>query len=78
MIDVKKIRVRTPSGRIVIRARRERFSKAKCVGCGKELHGVTTGVRNLAKSDRRPSRAYGGYYCSSCVREVLREKARVM
>lgn len=77
-IDMKKVKVRTTSGRVVIRPRREKFSPAKCAGCGKELLGVPSGMRNLAKSERRPSRAYGGYYCGSCVREVFREKVRLI
>ena len=75
-----KVKVRTPGGRIVIRRKKKRHKYAKCAGCGKRLHGVPTGpqvkIRKLAKSKKRPSRPYGGYYCSSCMRELFREKAR--
>lgn len=52
---------------------------AKCARCKKPLHGVPrlrpAQLKKLSKSKRRPSRPYGGYYCSSCMREALREKA---
>jgi large subunit ribosomal protein L34e len=54
----------------------------RCANCGGILHGMPrmhpSGVRKIAKSKRSPSRAFGGFYCASCAREILREKAREM
>jgi large subunit ribosomal protein L34e len=77
---VKKVKVRTPTGKVVIRKRRPLPKRARCARCGKALHGVPklrpAQLRKLPKSRRRPSRAYGGYLCASCARELFREKAR--
>ena len=77
MPEVKR---RTPGGKLVIRRREKRHKFAKCAGCGKRLHGVPrlprVQIRKLAKSEKRPSRPYGGYYCSSCMRELFRERVR--
>ncbi len=73
---LKKIKVRTPGGRVVIRFRREKPSKHKCAICGNELFGVPHGktpsqVRKLSKSERRPERVFGGVLCSNCARKVI-------
>jgi large subunit ribosomal protein L34e len=75
-----KIKRRTPTGRVVIKIKKKKPKIAKCARCGKPLHGVPrlnpTELRKLAKTEKRPERVYGGYYCSSCTRELLKEKAR--
>lgn len=77
MVRIKK---RTTSGKVVIRKKWKRPGLARCAGCGKPLHGVPalvpSGVRKLAKTKRRPSRPYGGYYCSKCSRSIFRERVR--
>jgi len=80
VIEIKKVRVRLPSGRVVIKTKRKKVKAAKCAICKKPLHGVPrkqpVELRKLAKSEKRPERAYGGYLCSKCSRELLREKIR--
>lgn len=80
MIDIKKIRVRLPTGRNVIRIKRKRPKAAVCAVCKKPLHGFPSKqpveMRKLAKTEKRPERAYGGYLCSNCSRELFREKIR--
>lgn len=80
MIEIKKIRVKLPSGRNVIKTKKEKPSAAVCAVCKKPLHGVPrkdpVQIRKLAKTERRPERAYGGYMCSACSRELFREKIR--
>ncbi len=80
MIDIKKIRVRLPSGKNVIRIKRKKPNAAVCAVCKKPLHGVPrglpVGMRKLAKTEKRPERAYGGYLCSACSRELFMEKIR--
>lgn len=67
--------VRTPSGRVVIRVIKKR-GYPKCAKCKKPLHGVRLG-RGLAKSEKRVNRPFGGYLCSRCAREILKERVRV-
>jgi large subunit ribosomal protein L34e len=75
-----KIKRRTPTGRVIIKVKMKKTKYAKCARCGKPLHGVPrlnpTELGKLAKTEKRPERAYGGYYCSSCSRELFKEKAR--
>ena len=74
----RKVKVKTPGGRLVIRMERKKPSPAKCAKCGKPLHGVPRDIpsrlRKLPKTKKRPERPYGGYLCSSCMREVMKER----
>ena len=78
--SLKRSQKRVPGGRTVTHYRRKKPSIAKCSMCGKELKGVPrlrpSNLRKLPKSQRRPSRPYGGNLCSSCMRKLFREKAR--
>ena len=75
----RKKKVKTPSGKIVVRIVRRKPKIAKCAVCGKPLHGVPREIpsrlRKLAKSEKRPNRPYGGYLCPKCMRNVMKEKA---
>lgn len=75
-----KVKRKLPSGRTVIRFKRKKPKITKCANCGKPLHGIPrlqpVELRKLAKTKKRPERPYGGYYCSSCSRELFRERAR--
>jgi large subunit ribosomal protein L34e len=75
-----KVKIRTPSGRVVIKIKRRRPSFAKCAYCGKPLHGIPkltpAETRKISKTKRRPERPYGGYLCPECSRELFRERAR--
>lgn len=75
-----KIKRRTPTGRVVIKIKKKKPRVARCACCGKPLHGIPrlnpAELRKLAKTERKPERAYGGYYCSACSRELFKEKAR--
>ena len=74
------IKRRTPSGRISARLSNDRIGKAHCSSCGSELHGMPRKsqkeLRKLTRTEKRPQRIFGGYYCSACTREILRDKAR--
>jgi len=78
--SLRRVYVRTPGGKTVIHYRKRKPSKAKCAICKKPLHGVPrerpTKLRKLSKTEKRPSRPYGGYLCAKCLREVIKEKAR--
>ena len=55
-------------------------SKAVCSKCGDILKGVANErpyrMQNMAKTEKRPERPYGGVLCSKCTRKVLVAKAR--
>ena len=73
---LRKVRVRTPGGRVVTRFRREKPSKHRCAICGNELFGVPHGrtssqVRKLSKSEKRPERVFGGVLCANCTKRVI-------
>lgn len=77
----KRIKRKTPTG-ITIIYRRKKPNKARCSKCGRELHGVprlrAVQIRKLSKTKKRPERPYGGNLCSSCMRELMKEKARIV
>lgn len=77
----KRVKVKIPSG-VAIHYRRGKVGKPKCSRCGKELHGVprlrSGQMKKLPKTKKRPERPYGGNLCSSCTREIMKEKARVI
>lgn len=77
MLRVKK---RTPTGKVFIHLKKRKPRIAKCAICKKPLHAVPrktpSETRKLPKTKRRPERAYGGYLCSNCLKELLREGIR--
>lgn len=79
---MKKIKVKTPSGRLTFHKRREKTNFLVCSKCGVILHGTPGGTRqqlkNLALSEKVPSRPYGSQLCSACVKNIFREKARLV
>ena len=78
---MRKVKKRTPGGRVVVHLKKKKIGKPKCAICGKPLHGmprlIQSKFKNLPKSKKRPQRPYGGYLCSKCMREVLKEKLRM-
>lgn len=78
---MKRVRIKTPSGRSVFHIRRERHGTADCAVCGTVLLGVRTGSKaemgKLSRSERRPERPFGGVLCSACTRNIISLRARV-
>ena len=78
----RRIYVRTPGGKTVIHYERKKPKAARCAICHKQLLGVPRGrpveIRKLAKTERVPSRPYGGNLCSNCMRELMKQKARTI
>jgi len=76
----KKIKVKTPSGKLVLHYKKKKPRKAKCSNCGKPLQGVPRErpykMRTMAKTKKRPSRPFGGVLCSACMRKKIVEKVR--
>ncbi len=77
---MKKVKKRTPGGRIVVHLKKKKPKVAKCAICKKPLHGIPRltpkELKKLPKTKKRPERPYGGYLCSKCLKEILKEKAR--
>ncbi|MFP4111648.1 MAG: 50S ribosomal protein L34e [Candidatus Woesearchaeota archaeon] len=74
---VKKV---TPGARNVTHYEKRKPGKATCPVTGQELHGVPrdkpSKIKNMAKSEKRPERPYGGVLSSKAMREVMKERAR--
>lgn len=77
---MKKVAKKTPGGRIKMQYRHKVYSKQKCAICKSLLHGTPSGspasIAKLTKSQRRPTRPFGGQLCSKCSRKVLAMKAK--
>jgi len=78
--SLRRVFKRTPGGRNVIHYSRRKPSKAKCKECGAVLAGVAnerpSKMGKLSKTEKRPSRPFGGVLCSKCTRAHIIEKAR--
>jgi len=76
----RRIFVRTPGGRVTTHYRTSKPQKALCGQCKKPLSGVprerAAVIRNMSKTAKRPTRPYGGMFCSACTRALLKSKAR--
>ena len=74
-------RLRTPGGVLVTHFSLRKPSISQCGLCGIPLKGVPRArpvdVRKMGKTEKRPSRPYGGTLCSKCSRELIKQKARV-
>ncbi len=75
----KRVFVRTTS-KTAVRYQEKRPSKPHCT-CGRILQGTARGTRvdmkRLSKTEKRPSRPYGGHLCSVCAKKALRAQARL-
>jgi len=53
----------------------------KCAECGAELKGIPrlkpSKAANKARSAKRPERPYGGFLCSRCARQKIKQEARL-
>ncbi|MBS3149398.1 50S ribosomal protein L34e [Candidatus Woesearchaeota archaeon] len=76
----KRKKVKTPGGKIVIHYERRVHNKKKCANCKKELHGIPRKLpykyRTMSKSKKTVNRLFGGYLCSNCSREKIKEISR--
>ncbi len=77
---LRRVKVRTPSGKTKISYRIRKPGKATCANCGATLQGVPHTVksklRNMPKSQRRPERAFGGVLCSACAKREIIARSR--
>lgn len=76
----RRVYVKTPGGDVRIHYKKRKPSKPQCAKCGTELKGVIAArqldMKRFPKTYKRPERMFGGYYCSSCSRQKIKEMAR--
>jgi len=76
--SLRRVKVRTPGGNLVIHYTKRKPKVAKCGNCKKELKGIPrerpSVFRNLSLSKKRVERPYGGNLCSQCTRETIISK----
>ena len=83
MSDRKKVKYRRAcGGKVSVLKGRKKTSKQTCALCDGILHGVPhgknkTGVRKLAKSERRPDVVFGGVLCTRCRKSIIVEAVKV-
>lgn len=73
--SLRRTKVKTPGGRVVIHYTKRNPSIAKCGVCKRALHGLKrlrpSKLRSIPKSQRRVSRKFGGALCSRCSRNRI-------
>ncbi|MFH1589781.1 MAG: 50S ribosomal protein L34e [archaeon] len=71
----RKVFVKTPGGKTVVHHRTRKPKQHKCADCGAEIIGVPRlrpyEMHNLAKTKKRPQRAYGGKLCGACLKKKI-------
>jgi len=72
----KRVYRRTPTGRVVVHAKKPTRAWSKCRICGSILGGVD-GSRNARKSERAPTRIFAGEFCAGCVARIVKARVRV-
>jgi large subunit ribosomal protein L34e len=76
----RKVFVKTPGGKTIVHYKPKKPKVAHCSNCGDSLKGVIRGtsaqIKNATKTQKRPTRPYGGVLCSKCTRETIKNKAR--
>ena len=77
---MRRVYVKTPGGKTKLHFRLRKPSKAHCADCGGLLAGVPAlrpfRMSDLAKTSKRPERAFGGVLCSYCSRRAIISKTR--
>ena len=78
--SVRRVKTRTPKGKVVTHFTARKPGKAQCSQCGDYLKGTphvaAAKLRTLSLSQKRPSRPYGGVLCSPCSRQLIVDKVR--
>ena len=77
----RRVKVKTPGAKVVTHYRKRKPKIAHCGGCGAKLQGVPRQrpykMQNMPKTKKRPERPYGGVLCSKCMRQKIKERARI-
>ncbi len=77
----KRKLVKTPGGKFYFKRLADKPKYHHCATCDRKLPGMPRGtqveIRKLKKSERTPSRPYGGQLCSPCLKRKLIRENRV-
>ena len=77
----KRKLVKTPGGKYYLKKVIDKPNYHHCATCNRKLAGMPRGtqveIRRLKKTERSPSRPYGGQLCSPCLRRKLINETRV-
>ena len=72
---------RTPGNRTVTHTKPKKTGHHECALCHGILHGTPRGtvvqIRKMKKSERKPTRPFGGQLCSKCTRDVMSYRAQL-
>ncbi|MDW8043662.1 MAG: 50S ribosomal protein L34e [Nitrososphaerota archaeon] len=72
--SIRRVKVRTPSGRTAVHYEPERPNPRRCGSCGRPIAGVPRDdVRPVPKSQKRVSRYHGGNVCHECLERRIEE-----
>lgn len=71
----RRLSIKTPSSGTVIRYEKRRTDFPICAVCGVTLQGTSTKL-SISRTKKRPSRPFGGTYCSRCMRNHFKGLAR--
>lgn len=78
--SLRRVKVKTPGNKLVTHYEQRKPDTATCSRCGVKLKGVPrlrkNQLKKKSKTEKRPSRPYGGVLCSKCSRELIKQKAR--
>jgi large subunit ribosomal protein L34e len=78
--SLRRVFKKTPGGNTVVHYTKRKPSKAVCSDCGAVLSGVENNrpskLQKLSKTQKRPSRPFGGVLCTKCTRKLMINKAR--
>jgi len=76
----KRVRKRTPGGRLVTHFKAKKPGKKTCSRCSVKLAGTPSlsisGIRKLGKTEKKPTRAYSGVLCPKCLEYLIGYKTR--
>ncbi|MGC8678821.1 MAG: 50S ribosomal protein L34e [Fervidicoccaceae archaeon] len=76
----KRVKVRTPGGRLVLHVSSRKKDLPICSLCGKPLRGTAFGeivkMRKHSLSSKRPNRYYGGVICHRCLAVLIKAEVR--
>ncbi len=76
--SLRRVKRTTPGGSRKVHYKRRKVGKPVCRLCGRPLSGVPARMKartkNLSKSRKRPSRAYGGDLCTGCAKSEIKRK----
>jgi large subunit ribosomal protein L34e len=79
--SLRRVHKKLPGGSTKLFYDKRKPRVAHCSKCGIELKGIPRlrpfKARNLSKTKKRPERAYGGFLCGTCLREKLKQEARL-